>query len=179
MKVKTLSVRNPQSYLICTGIKDVENRSWSTDYRGELYIHSSGRQDYDRFLADDFPDVFLEYFKFKVDVLELLEDKEAMAAMSASITRALDALRVFIRETWMKHYQALVGAEIDFEKFSPLLRARAIIGKVTLSDVVEDADSPFAEPGSKHWLLTDAELFSKPILYVKGRLRLWEYDIGG
>lgn len=38
-----LSVQNPWSDLICRGIKDVENRSWPTDYRGKLYIHSSGR----------------------------------------------------------------------------------------------------------------------------------------
>lgn len=37
-----LSVQNPWSDLICRGLKDVENRSWSTDYRGRLYIHSSG-----------------------------------------------------------------------------------------------------------------------------------------
>ncbi len=37
-----LSVQNPWSYLICRGLKDVENRSWPTDYRGRLYIHSSG-----------------------------------------------------------------------------------------------------------------------------------------
>lgn len=37
-----LSVQNPWSELICLGLKDVENRSWPTDYRGRLYIHSSG-----------------------------------------------------------------------------------------------------------------------------------------
>jgi adenine-specific DNA-methyltransferase len=37
-----LSVQNPWSDLICRGLKDVENRSWPTDYRGRLYIHSSG-----------------------------------------------------------------------------------------------------------------------------------------
>lgn len=37
-----LSVRNPWSTLICQGIKDVENRSYPTEHRGRLYIHSSG-----------------------------------------------------------------------------------------------------------------------------------------
>ncbi|MEW6548883.1 MAG: ASCH domain-containing protein [Spirochaetota bacterium] len=40
---KSPSVQNPWSYLICRGIKDVENRSWPTDYRRKLCIHSSGR----------------------------------------------------------------------------------------------------------------------------------------
>ena len=37
-----LSVQNPWSDLICRGIKDVENRSWPTGYRGRIYIHTSG-----------------------------------------------------------------------------------------------------------------------------------------
>ena len=43
MVVNCLSVSNPVSYLVCYGIKDVENRTWRTDYRGPLFIHSAGR----------------------------------------------------------------------------------------------------------------------------------------
>ena len=42
MQVKVLSVKNPFAYLILQGGKDVENRTWTTDYRGRLYIHASG-----------------------------------------------------------------------------------------------------------------------------------------
>ncbi len=38
---KVLTVKNPWAYLICTGIKDVENRSRQTNYRGKILIHSS------------------------------------------------------------------------------------------------------------------------------------------
>lgn len=38
-----LSVLNRWSVLICRGLKDVENHSWPTDFRGRLYVHSSGR----------------------------------------------------------------------------------------------------------------------------------------
>ncbi|MDR2425267.1 MAG: ASCH domain-containing protein [Prevotellaceae bacterium] len=37
--MKVLSVKNPWAYLICIGVKDVENRSWTTKYRGTLLIH--------------------------------------------------------------------------------------------------------------------------------------------
>ncbi len=30
MTVTALSIRNPLSCLVCAGLKDVENRSWST-----------------------------------------------------------------------------------------------------------------------------------------------------
>jgi hypothetical protein len=68
MKVKVLSVRRPWCYLIIYGmtifekvdlgdgkstikdsgkvlLKDIENRNWRTNYRGELYIHAGTKED--------------------------------------------------------------------------------------------------------------------------------------
>lgn len=39
--MKALTIKNPWSYLIASGIKDVENRTWKTNFRGRIYIHSS------------------------------------------------------------------------------------------------------------------------------------------
>lgn len=36
-----LSVRQPWAWAIAAGLKDVENRSWPTSYRGPLLIHAS------------------------------------------------------------------------------------------------------------------------------------------
>jgi hypothetical protein len=36
----TLSIRQPWAWLICNRGKNVENRSWMTDYRGPLLIHA-------------------------------------------------------------------------------------------------------------------------------------------
>lgn len=41
--VKTLTIRQPWAWLIVNGLKDVENRSWSTRYRGPLVIQSAAR----------------------------------------------------------------------------------------------------------------------------------------
>lgn len=38
--MKTLSIRQPWATAICCGLKDVENRTWSTDYRGRVLIHT-------------------------------------------------------------------------------------------------------------------------------------------
>ena len=38
--MKTISVKQPWAYLICSGIKDIENRKWKTNYRGKVLIHS-------------------------------------------------------------------------------------------------------------------------------------------
>lgn len=39
--MKALSVRQPWAWLIAAGYKDIENRSWTTDFRGRIYIHAS------------------------------------------------------------------------------------------------------------------------------------------
>jgi hypothetical protein len=40
-----LTIKNPWAYLIAKGIKDIENRTWSTGYRGPLLIHVSKTPD--------------------------------------------------------------------------------------------------------------------------------------
>ncbi|QDU94723.1 ASCH domain-containing protein [Lignipirellula cremea] len=38
--VRCLSVRQPYAWAICAGVKDVENRGWTTKYRGRIAIHA-------------------------------------------------------------------------------------------------------------------------------------------
>lgn len=37
---KALTVRNPWAWAIINAGKDVENRSWQTEYRGQVFIHA-------------------------------------------------------------------------------------------------------------------------------------------
>lgn len=39
--MKALSIKQPWAYLIAAGFKDIENRSWKTNYRGKFLIHAS------------------------------------------------------------------------------------------------------------------------------------------
>jgi len=48
--MKALSIRQPWAWLIAHGIKDIENRNWSTDFRGEFFIHASKTFDHDGYL---------------------------------------------------------------------------------------------------------------------------------
>jgi len=45
--MKVLSIQNPWAYLIASGCKDVENRTWLTKYRGKILIHASLKYDSD------------------------------------------------------------------------------------------------------------------------------------
>lgn len=40
--MKALTIKQPWASLIANGIKDVENRTWRTKYRGRIYIHAAG-----------------------------------------------------------------------------------------------------------------------------------------
>ena len=50
--VRALSIRQPWAWLIVNGHKDIENRSWSTKYRGPLLIHASAKKPEVTLLAD-------------------------------------------------------------------------------------------------------------------------------
>ncbi|MCW7459585.1 ASCH domain-containing protein [Leptospira bandrabouensis] len=47
--MKVLSIQQPYAELIVSGIKDVENRSWPTKFRGEFLIHASKHFDNESF----------------------------------------------------------------------------------------------------------------------------------
>ena len=49
--MKALSIRQPWAWLIVNGYKDIENRTWSTDFRGRVYVHA-GR----KIKSGDFPE---------------------------------------------------------------------------------------------------------------------------
>jgi len=41
--MKVIIIKEPFATLIMNGYKMIETRSWKTNYRGELYIHASGK----------------------------------------------------------------------------------------------------------------------------------------
>lgn len=45
--MKILSIHQPWAWAICSGYKNVENRSWSHPHRGRLLIHASKIEDYE------------------------------------------------------------------------------------------------------------------------------------
>lgn len=47
MKYTILSIRQPWAWLICEGYKDIENRTWTTHFRGEFLIHAGLKLDDD------------------------------------------------------------------------------------------------------------------------------------
>jgi hypothetical protein len=176
MLVKCISIKNPLSYLVAAGIKDVENRTWKTDHRGPLYIHSSG---------EDAAHCYFREYKDLLPVqaeLDQVDFNEAGQLFNDYALRVLGwdekAGEFYLKDKrhgteyeLVKKYQAAIAAGEDYFK------AQAIIGRVELADIVNNSKSPWADRACFHWILKNAELFEKPILQVKGRLRLFDFNI--
>lgn len=45
--MKAISIRQPWASLIVAGVKDIENRSWPTTFRGRILIHAAQKIDTD------------------------------------------------------------------------------------------------------------------------------------
>lgn len=156
MQVKVLSVKNPFAYLILQGGKDVENRTWTTNYRGRLYIHVSG--DTLPFLTDE-PNLTDDYAR----KLEVFLDTLAEYYSKCDIEKGTTA-------------ESFMNAVIDNPELW-LLKSQSIIGYVDLVDIIQNSSSPWSIDGQYHWILKNPTLLENPIRQVKGRLGLWNYNL--
>lgn len=179
MTVTALSIRNPLSYLVCAGLKDVENRSWSTEFRGRVFIHSSGPESWDGFFpAEGEPiRVYDELERF----MRLPEFQRARER--GRYWRADEEGRFVLDTTYaFGDYEA---KQVEF--IDRIFRERAaghvaflnaaIVGSVELVDVVERYDSPWRTDERYAWVLRNPVLFDEPVTGVKGKLRFFEVEV--
>jgi len=62
------------------------------------------------------------------------------------------------------------------KKYGYALPVQAIIGEAELVDIIINSKEVFAIPNNYHWVLKNPILYEKPIINIKGRLNLWEFD---
>lgn len=179
MQLTCLSVNNPVSYLMCYGIKEVENRSWTTDYRGTLHIHSSGRVSF-RGMPDfsRFPMPVLHEFDSFLSEIQRMDEAGTYIGIPEAGVRVVLKDERKQPETVLNQYRLLadVYAHYRREDQTPFFYADAIIGSVELLDIVRDSESPWAEPGKFHWILGSAHLFDEPITRIRERPGVWTYN---
>lgn len=157
--MKVLSIKNPYAYWVINGIKDVENRTWKTDYRGKLLIHVSGESMRNA-------DYIHMPIKLQQEIDYFMENKIKW-----------DDAQKEIKQEELKKILAL-----DKEAYNSFLKtqeyyfnSKCIIGEVELVDIIRDSKSVFAENNQYHWILKNPIKYEKPILNIKGKLSLWEY----
>ncbi|MDR1938251.1 MAG: ASCH domain-containing protein [Tannerellaceae bacterium] len=86
--MKTLSIKQPWAYLICAGIKDVENRTWNTNYRGRILIHAGAYKMSERKWADFFS---LEQYRAITHTGRLLDQPRSAIIGSVEIVDCVGA----------------------------------------------------------------------------------------
>jgi hypothetical protein len=180
MKVKCVSIRNPVSYLICYGVCDVENRSWNTDYRGTLYIHSIGP-----FAYSGMPD-FSEYpMPVVAEFDRFLDEIEKLEATGRFIGFSNHGVQVYLKNERAQTDAAVAEYNLlsDVYNFTfetpdkPFFLTNAIIGHVELIDVVENSRSVWAEKGAFHWVFRNPVLLHKPLIRIPGDSSIWDFEI--
>lgn len=72
--IKVLTVKQPWAHLIVDNIKDVENRTWQTKYRGELYIHTS-KNSFDFWALDYIKNIDNLLYQYVVDYFGVRNNK--------------------------------------------------------------------------------------------------------
>jgi hypothetical protein len=172
--MKTLSIKQPHATLICAGVKRVENRTWTTDYRGRLLIHASG----EAMSFYDLAKLPQKWCNLFADYIDKYDNFDPPKGAPPSIQAAFRLNRRIF-----EHYRQPLDNNSDIKawikeavkKHGCFFASQAIIGEATLSDIVQNSDDDFAIAGQYHWIMSDPVLYDKPILKVMGRLRLWEF----
>lgn len=176
MTLTCLSIRNPLSWLVATGLKDVENRSWSTEHRDWLYIHSSGTSADGAFDLSELPlPVYNEYFALEYEGGDL---REARYLEAVSESRSLRLKEVIRNSAELREFTLVERLQSASAAGEPYFRAGCIVGRVKIAAIREGwTGSPWSEGEDFQWILRSAELFERPIEGVKGKLGLWKHEV--
>lgn len=108
-----LSILQPWAWLIVNGHKDIENRSWSTKFRGRILIHAS--KAYARKPHDQFAEDLLAEFDIKLPAYDELQRGGIVG--SATIT---DCVRVHSSRWKMDDCWGFVLKDQQVSPFVPL-----------------------------------------------------------
>ena len=170
--MKTLSVKQPWAYLLCSGIKDIENRTWKLPekYKGErVLIHASASADKGN-LKDKFPTIYWDSLSCE-EQDSLILNTSVRSAIIGSV-RFVDCVinhESIWAEKSMKNTCPLCGREIANLKINRqwCVDCRRVLDKGL------NYDAPIY-----NWVVADPILFDKSILDVKGKLSFWDYDLG-
>jgi hypothetical protein len=145
--MKALTIKNPWAMLIALGVKDIENRTWRTNFRGRIYIHAA---------------------------LKPVPFNGMLNGMSFTQAQLKDVFKLNLPERYPDHMSkypnACIVGEVDIIdciKDHPSVWAER----------PEEYDPDIHEhvPVIWNWVLANPVLYDKPIENVKGKLSFWEY----
>lgn len=158
--MKALSIKQPWASLIAHGIKDIENRTWKTKFRGTIYIHASAKK------------VDVDFSTEQISMMlgtELLPDFQFGFVNEKFIVSAIIG-EVDIIDCVINHPS--IWAEKSLTIYTkPLIKDKNLRGCNEALKMYNENKPIY------NWVLANAKLYDKPILNVKGKLSFWETDV--
>ncbi|TDQ27647.1 ASCH domain-containing protein [Tenacibaculum caenipelagi] len=143
--MKALSIKQPWASLIANGIKDIENRTWKTSFRGRIYIHSSLKK------AGNLPNILTEeqawYITSKVKEMPQKVDYMPFGAIIGEVD--------------------IIDCVINHES----IWAEKTNGVIVGNEFHTNRDTKIIY----NWVLANPVSYKEPILNVKGKLSLWDF----
>lgn len=148
--MKVFTIKQPWAYLICSDLKDIENRSWPTKFRGRVLIHSSAKPDSRRVMNQLFTEQQWNYIRLR----------GGKRMLNKMITQDYP-------------YSAIIGS---VEIVDCVINHESIWAEKTPTSEWMGR-TVFGAPKIYNWVLANPVLFAKPIKNVKGKLSFWDYPI--
>ena len=161
--MKVLSVKQPWAYLICSGIKDIENRTWKLPekYRGErVLIHASGKP-----LADG---RCISHLLTKEQYAHLIEVNQGASAMDIMYLEYSNSAIIGS----VRFVDCVVNHPSIWAEKTSFSRSVILNNDLTVKGYRVKEEKPIY-----NWVVADPILFDKPIMNVKGKLGFWDYDL--
>jgi hypothetical protein len=159
--MKCITVKQPWASLICSGLKDIENRTWKTSFRGRILIHASQKPDYDIIYTNN------------KGIREVLEDEGFLYIDDidayCSVGKIIGSVEIV---------DCVINHESIWAEKTFFLCSKGYCGFVdTEESEVECESCPYWEATQPiyNWVLANPILFDKPIP-AKGKLSFWEFD---
>lgn len=144
--MKTISIKQPWAYLICSGIKNIENRTWPTKFRGRVLVHAGAKSDSrSHFINNLFTPAQWEEMK---------------------ITGGSSLLWKMVKGDW--ELSAIIGSVEIVDC------VQNHTSKWAEKPVYNPYKFEY-ETNIYNWVLANPVLFAEPILNVKGKLSFWDY----
>lgn len=155
---KAISVKQPWAYLLCAGIKDVENRTWATKFRGRVYIHASAKSACNNGCSSH------------------LFTEQQMRAIKQSIPAHPDLDRDFQGNLYSpfffeEHELSAIIGYVDI--IDCVVNYPSIWAEKSEIGLLDEPTNEYGKP-IYNWVLANPVLFDKPILNVKGKLSFWD-----
>lgn len=187
MKHKVLTVKQPWAYLICSGIKPIENRSWKLPekYNGERVLIHAGKSRMGS-LFDCLTNEQLELVNDKLGYnydFEKTFIKGAIIGSVEIVDCVLNHPSIWAEKTMFDYGGICYKNKCEhFKRWSfghGDCESCELVGQSYVVDTIPD-DCLFKKQMPKptyNWVLANPILFDKPILNVKGKLGFWNYEL--